>query len=160
MVQILKASQINKPSVDIDLKLPNFLLLNNINNKLMAATKEKKALGVAAPQVGLFFNVFSIGERLYINPSYEPTLPPEEEISYEGCLSVPGVNIPVVRYKSIKVKYIFWNKEDNSFTPKEELLTEMEAKCFQHEYSHLQAKSIIDEGNLNRTDRRNLKKKF
>ncbi len=160
MVQILKASQINKVSIDFDLKLPNFLLLNNINNKLMAATQEKKALGVAAPQVGLFFNVFSIGENLYINPSYEPCLPPEEEISYEGCLSVPGVNIPVVRYKTIKVKYIMWNKEDNSFSPKEEILEGMNAKCFQHEYSHLMAKSIIDEGNINRADRRNFKKKF
>lgn len=160
MIQVLKASKINKSSIDFNIENPNLIFLKELYDKLMLVTTERKAVGVAAPQIGVFYNIFSIGENMYINPIYTNLINYDKEIAFEGCLSVPGVQIPVERYKAIKAKYYLWNKETNSFTLKEEIMEGLAARCYQHEYSHLQGISIIDEGNLNRQDRRNFKKKF
>jgi peptide deformylase len=96
-------------------------------------------LGMAAPQVGVLLNVFVIDVRkgkkphnpmAFINPSVLCTTL-ETLTEVEGCLSIPGVFLPVTRparvgfrSRGVRGEYIHGD------------LRGMEARCFQHELSH------------------------
>lgn len=56
----------------------------------------------------------------------------EVECDSEGCLSIPGENGDVNRWKRIKVSYI-----DSSLRPQTILLSELAARIVQHEVDHL-----------------------
>lgn len=107
----------------------------------------RNGVGLAAPQMGW-------NARLFIgNPTGRPEhhsqsfvlINPElkfisgELIDTEGCLSVPGIWLPVKRYDKISVKAL--NEEGHEF--------EFEARGFlsriiQHEYDHLDGLMMMD----------------
>ena len=120
-------------------------IVANFNNRLevliddMYETMDVAyGVGLAAPQVGILKRLIVVdnrdeeeNKRFYmLNPVI---LEKEgEEISMEGCLSIPGKQGTVKRAKNIKVKY-------NDLTGKEKI---MEAEYFlaciiQHEMDHL-----------------------
>lgn len=95
-------------------------------------------VGLAAPQVGILKRVIVIdnrdeedGKRFYmINPEiFEKE---GEEVSMEGCLSVPGKQGTVKRAKDIKVKY-------NDIDGNEKIMESEDflARIIQHEVDHL-----------------------
>jgi peptide deformylase len=111
--------------------------------KMLEALKEGKGVGLAGPQIGLLKRIFVVhieGDipRIFINPSILETS--QETVKYEeGCLSVPGVWVDVMRPKKIKVQA--WNERGRPFTLETEGIL---ARVILHEYDHLEGVLFID----------------
>jgi peptide deformylase len=106
-----------------------------------------RGIGLAANQIGITKNVFVMGSNnipgfplpfAIFNPKILE-VSNETDLDQEGCLSYPDLWLQVKRPKSIKVEY------QNS---KGDLITaEMDgyvARCFQHEFDHLQGVCFVD----------------
>lgn len=120
-------------------------VVTNFNNRLevliddMYETMDVAyGVGLAAPQVGILKRLIVVdnrdeeeNKRFYmLNPVI---LEKEgEEISMEGCLSIPGKQGTVKRAKNIKVKY-------NDLTGEEKIMEAEDflARIIQHEMDHL-----------------------
>jgi peptide deformylase len=113
-----------------------------------ALTSEKQvgvqSAGISAPQVGKNLRVFYILRKdtenfeLFINP--EVTIASmKQDIDWEGCLSVPGVEDAVSRYKKVKVVYLDREGKKHKATFKG-----IEAREIQHELDHLDGILFID----------------
>ncbi len=103
----------------------------------------KKAVGLAAPQVGVPLRFFvyrkSVSDvyRIVVNPkiTWRSTY---LKGGYEGCLSFPGHDDQIVqRPDSVRVEYTASNGDEMT-----RLLTGMEARIFQHEFDHLNGVTI------------------
>lgn len=107
----------------------------------------ESAGGMAANQWGINKRIFlfcpegGVASELevVINPSYEPlgeasseANPPEQDLCWESCFSVPLATGAVRRYTQIKVKY---QNEDGVTIVRE--LTGWPARVWQHETDHL-----------------------
>ncbi|MBN2414431.1 peptide deformylase [bacterium] len=99
-------------------------------------------VGLAANQVGETKRiiVFDAGEGFHclINPEITP-VEDETEVREEGCLSLPGVQVNVERYKRIKVEAL-----DLAGAPFSDTLEGLAARAVQHEVDHLNGIMIID----------------
>jgi peptide deformylase len=109
-------------------------------------------IGFAGPQLGVLLRIFVIREekflpdgKYYFGPPeviINPILsnPSKELVSMaEGCMSLPGLHVEVVRPKSIHVRY---QNLKGEFV--EEDLTDFRARMFMHENDHLNGVLIID----------------
>ena len=104
---------------------------------------EGRGIGIAAPQVGVLRRIFVIdvgdehGLIEFINPEIIETS--GSQIDNEGCLSVPGKCGTVERPDKVWIEY------QNRYGEKQQAkLTGFEAKCFCHEYDHLDGILYID----------------
>lgn len=92
-------------------------------------------VGLAANQVGVTKRVFVYdcdGDRGHIiNPKWE-RLDDEDQTGQEGCLSVPGIGGNVTRAMRVRVT---GETVDGTFVDRE--VTELLARCVQHETDHL-----------------------
>ncbi|MEE8194950.1 MAG: peptide deformylase, partial [Candidatus Bipolaricaulota bacterium] len=83
--------------------------IKNISKKMVEAMLRANGVGIAAPQIGVAKRiiVFDLDGKLYIliNPEIIETSEEEEE-NLEGCLSIPGVDAPVVRKLRAQVRGI------------------------------------------------------
>jgi len=104
---------------------------------------DKFGLGLASPQIGESHNMFVMqhsvfGEIGVYNPeilSYS-----EEKISMEeGCLTFPLLFLNITRPATVDVRYY---KNDGIII--EDTFHGMDARCFQHEYEHLQGAIYLD----------------
>jgi peptide deformylase len=105
---------------------------------------EHRGIGLAAPQAGLPLRLFIVSldvsrenVRVYINPTVTPGGDPEE--LEEGCLSVPGVWTKVRRYQKATVTAT--DLDSHEFTEEAE---GMYARCLQHEYDHIEGRTIVN----------------
>lgn len=57
----------------------------------------------------------------------------------EGCLSLPGLRIPVIRHEKIKLKYLDYHNKQQELE-----VSGWIARVFQHEMDHLDGKLAID----------------
>ncbi len=109
-----------------------------------AKQSEEPAGGIAASQVGVNKNIFYLLNydtnewELFINPTVEPEGFTKTSIE-ESCLSVPGREEKVLRYKKVKVKY--QDREGNKQTKK---YSDLNAITIQHEKDHLEGILFID----------------
>ena len=115
------------------------------------------AVGIAAPQVGMFKRIVIVdcsttrkpvpnhGHMILLNP--EITKWDEFEIGREGCLSVPDYTGNVVRAKQIHLKAF-----DRYGEPLEFDMVDYEARAAQHEIDHLDGKLFIDRVVSRKTD--------
>jgi len=106
-----------------------------------------KGIGLAAPQVGVHKRLLVIdlnfedpnaAPNVFINPeiiSSSATLDTYEE----GCLSIPGVYLNVLRPSSIKISY-----RDEMGRPKKMNADGLLARCIQHEIDHLNGVCFVD----------------
>ena len=99
---------------------------------------EKKGIGLAAPQVGLPYQVFVLGNPLdpdSIFSVFNPKVVDEQGqvLMEEGCLTYPGLFIKIKRPEKIRVR--FSGHDGNVGTMPMEGYT---ARAFLHEYDHLQ----------------------
>ena len=113
-------------------------LLQDMHDTTVAAD----GLGLAAPQVGLDLRacVARINGRL--TPLVNPEITWKSkttEIAEEGCLSLPGIWVPVSRSTEIIVRYQTLRGDQ-----KELKLSDMDARVVQHETDHLDGKLITD----------------
>ena len=95
---------------------------------------ENKGMGLAANQVGIEQRVFIMDneERYYFNPKI---VKESDELCMdkEGCLSFPEVWLKVERPKTIEVMY-----ETTQGKTRFTKLQDLESKCFQHEFDHIE----------------------
>ena len=112
---------------------------------------EENGVGIAAPQAGVSKQIIIISpnarrseERVLINPEILE-LSQEEDITSEGCLSLPGLSCEVVRAKKIKFQAM-----DLKGTKKVEIAQDFPARVLQHEIDHLNGRLIIDRIDFNR----------
>lgn len=112
---------------------------------LLAAMRENKGVGLAAPQVGINRQIFVAdigdGPMAFINPRIIKKF--GGDVIEEGCLSIPGVTVMVRRPERIVVRYI-----DENNQPQEKIYEEIMARVIQHEMDHLDGKLIVDYAGL------------
>ena len=104
---------------------------------------ELKGVGLAAPQIGIDQRVFVIKTEQdtyeFINPTIIEV--EGEQISEEGCLSIPEVRVRIKRYSRIKVKA--YNRLGQQFTLDTRNNLDL-ARIIQHENDHLNGILITD----------------
>jgi peptide deformylase len=108
---------------------------------MLDAMKQWSGCGLAAPQVGLSYQMFVLNvtrPMVIINPEILEVGDRLWEAE-EGCLSIPGTKINVIRPRKIKVRYTELGGKTK--TAQFEGWT---ARAFQHEFDHCQGKLIID----------------
>ncbi|MDR0629201.1 MAG: peptide deformylase [Treponema sp.] len=102
-----------------------------------------KGVGLAGPQVGLMKRIFVVHidkdiPRVFINPSLLEIS--EDTVKYEeGCLSIPGVWVEVIRPKTLRIQA--WNEKGRPFTQDADGIL---ARVILHEYDHLEGTLFID----------------
>ena len=117
------------------------LAIENIDDKLVRLTDamldimyDAPGIGLAAPQIGvqkqLFVYDIGDGAEVLINPVMVESS--GEWVYEEGCLSIPGLYVEMVRPKEILLKGINIDGEEVSVEA-DELLS----RLFQHELDHL-----------------------
>ena len=96
--------------------------------------------GLAGPQIGVMQRIF-VMDTVWKEAPAEPVVVTNPEIlsvseetvlSEEGCLSIPGVMVPVERPAAITLR---WRDVDGVDVTRE--LTGFDALCAQHELDHL-----------------------
>ena len=102
---------------------------------------DKKGIGLAAPQVGYPLRLITydigVGLCILINPEI---IKGEGKIeAEEGCLSIPEVQLEILRYEVIKVSGINLYGKKVSFEAKDIL-----ARVIQHEIDHINGILISD----------------
>lgn len=103
--------------------------------------------GLAAPQIGVMKRVFVMdcgwkeGESRPI-AMINPTIMAAERVPVvgdEGCLSIPGVLVPVERHKAVTVQ---WTAPEGDIHMDD--FDGFEARCIQHEFDHLNGMVTFD----------------
>lgn len=116
--------------------------LETILEEMRDTLKDASGIGLAAPQIGVLKRLFIFdlgdGVKCFINPEIiwasKKTL-----ADTEGCLSIPGHEVTVVRPESVKVVGC-----DEHGEPIEIEADGLMARMFQHEIDHLDGILIID----------------
>ena len=121
--------------------------VRDLVKKMLHSMYSAKGIGLAAPQVGinqqllvidLDFENSSTPPLVLINPEiteFSATIDTYEE----GCLSIPGVYLNVLRPSSIKLSY-----RDEMGRPKKMNADGLMARCIQHEIDHLNGVCFVD----------------
>lgn len=131
--------KISKPVVDFDSNLG--LLLDD----MVETMKKSEGAGLAAVQVGVLKRAFVMqaGKDKTVRECINPKILKEEgenKIKVEGCLSVPGKCGIVERPEKVWVEY----QDRTGKLISNKKLTGFEAKCFCHEFDHLNGILYID----------------
>lgn len=121
--------------------------------KDMEETVTGVGAGLAAPQIGSSHRVCVA----MINRKFIPMINPEitwrskeTTLEVEGCLSIPGEEVPVFRANEVIVQFL-----DPKGKEQERKLKDWNARVIQHECDHLDGVLIVDY--LNETLLKNLK---
>ena len=115
--------------------------------EMLQSMYSAKGIGLAAPQVGISKELLVIDIN-FEDSAAEPLILVNPEItafgstlnSYEeGCLSIPGVYLNVVRPSTIKLKF-----RDDMGRPRKMNADGLLARCIQHEVDHLKGILFVD----------------
>jgi peptide deformylase len=117
-----------------------------ISNEMLEIMDKEGGIGLSANQVGLDAQIFVMKPHLLenkeafavINPSLESVTVNYEEMP-EGCLSHPSLFLKVKRPRGIIAKYLDTNAKECKIE-----LYDIDARCFLHEYDHLQGIEFTD----------------
>jgi peptide deformylase len=118
--------------------------IQDLLDRMLDVMYEQNGVGLAAPQVNhaLRMVVMDVqdgsGPIKLINPDLS-WVSPTTVRGQEGCLSVPGFAAHVTRPDVVKVRYV---NEWGEAAEKE--LSELAAKCIQHEIDHLNGVLFVD----------------
>ena len=122
-------------------------LKETVNNMYETLYDSGNGIGLAAPQVGIHKQLLVIDLDVE-NPTTPPIILINPEIiefsasieTYEeGCLSIPGVYLNVIRPSSIKLNF-----RDEMGRPKKLNTDGLLARCIQHEMDHLNGVLFVD----------------
>ena len=115
--------------------------LKEFVDNMFETMKQYGGIGLSANQVGKPYRMFVMGDHLNIqkgkkwvciNPKI--TNVTKDLIRYkEGCLTFPFLFLDIERPQDISVEYL-----DENLEKKEEHMTGIVARCFQHEFDHMQ----------------------
>ncbi len=115
--------------------------------EMLQSMYSAKGIGLAAPQVGISKELLVIDIN-FEDSAAEPLILINPEItafgstlnSYEeGCLSIPGIYLNVVRPSTIKLKF-----RDEMGRPRKMNADGLLARCIQHEVDHLRGVLFVD----------------
>jgi len=129
--------------------LPEFDFLNapvNPNefaSSLVETCKINKGIGLSANQCGFPYRVFVMGANDDYVAFFNPKIinKSDNEIHMlEGCLSFPLLGLKITRPEEIHVQY-----QDFNGITRETKFVGLSARCFQHELSHLNGLTMLDE---------------
>jgi peptide deformylase len=116
--------------------------LRKLAKRMIRVMHDAPGVGLAAPQVGVLQRllVYDVDDdpRALVNPVLDEFSEETEEAD-EGCLSVPGVTMPVVRAVSVRVRGF-----DASGEPVDFRAEGFVARVIQHENDHLDGVLIVD----------------
>lgn len=125
--------------------------LNALIDDMFQTMKQAGGIGLAAQQIGLPLKLFVIDlvdytsadeslkdfKKIFINS--EVIELSEDVIEHEeGCLSYPGIHIPIKRSARVKLKYL-----NENFEEKEEWFEGLPARCVLHEHDHTEGITFI-----------------
>ena len=117
-----------------------------LGESLLRIAIDINAAGLAAPQIGQSIKAAVIREAIgeeeksYFIMNPEIIEKSEEmEDSWEGCMSLPGLQVPVKRYSKITVRYM--NVKEEYVTLK---CSGLLSRAFQHEIDHLNNILLVD----------------
>ena len=115
--------------------------LKEFVDNMFETMKKYGGIGLSANQVGKPYRMFVMGDHpniskgkkwVCINPKI--TNVTQDLIRYkEGCLTFPFLFLDIERPQDISVEYL-----DENLEKKEEHMTGIVARCFQHEIHHMQ----------------------
>ena len=106
--------------------------LHNVMEEIRA--KYHFGRGIAAPQLGIMKRLIYINidqPMVIINPEFEYTSPEMFEL-WDDCMSFPNLLVRVKRHKSLVMKYLDENWQEQRWQAKDAL-----SELLQHEYDHL-----------------------
>ncbi len=121
--------------------------LRDLVRKMLQTMYSEDGIGLAAPQVGVNKQLLVVDADpedaatpplVLVNPkiiSYSKEL----AAGQEGCLSIPGVYLDVVRPAAIEVSY-----KDESGRPRKLKADDLIARVIQHEMDHLNGVMFVD----------------
>ena len=120
--------------------------LKKLAKQMERAMYASDGVGIAAPQVGVLKRLIVIDVSpedvrdplVLVNPEILE-LDGEPETEEEGCLSCPGINVPITRKPWVRVKYFDLKGEEWEISG-DGLL----GRCLQHEIDHLNGKTLFE----------------
>jgi len=118
--------------------------LARLAQRMIELMRDANGVGLAANQVGVLQRVFILQAteddtaQILVNPVVTP-IGDETEIDDEGCLSLPGVLVPIERSVSVLVE-----ARSVSGAERRLELEGMIARAAQHELDHLDGVLLID----------------
>ena len=121
--------------------------IRGLAKDMLQSMYSAKGIGLAAPQVGISKELLVIDIN-FEDSAAEPLILINPEItafgstlnSYEeGCLSIPGVYLNVIRPSTIKLKF-----RDEMGRPRKMNADGLLARCIQHEVDHLRGVLFVD----------------
>lgn len=125
--------------------------LNKLINNMWDTLLFNNGVGLAAPQVDNKIRLFIINfsvlygynfKKVFINPIIETY--GHEIIKNEMCLSIPNLDVDIIRYSNVRIKYYDenWEYHDDTYGKNEKEY--YISRIIQHENDHLNGKLIID----------------
>lgn len=126
-----------------------------ISQQMIDLMTAEGGIGLSANQVGLDAQIFVMRPFLFnsqvpfalINP--EIVIATEStEVMPEGCLSHPGLFLSVKRPTGLVAKYLDFDAKEHIIE-----LYDIDARCFLHEYDHLQGIEFTDRVSKLKLDR-------
>ena len=121
--------------------------IRKLAKEMLQTMYSSDGIGLAAPQVGINKQILVVDCALddattppfvLINPTITK-FSQEQCMIQEGCLSVPGVFMDVVRPSVIEVSY-----KDENGRPRRLQATDLIARVIQHEMDHLNGVMFVD----------------
>lgn len=117
---------------------------NEREQQMIQLMHDNMGMGLAAPQTGSHHNMFVMTHSVLGDIGvYNPEIIKMSEncvLIDEGCLTFPLLYLKISRPETIRVRY---TKTDGE-TIVETDMDGMDARCFQHEYQHLQGQLYLD----------------
>lgn len=117
-----------------------------IEKEMIELMLEEGGMGLSANQVALDAQIFVMKPYLLENKEPFAVINPQvlkvtedTDISPEGCLSHPLLYLSVKRPRGIVVKYLDTDAKECTIE-----LYDIDARCFLHEYDHLQGIEFTD----------------
>tara|TARA_B100000003_G_scaffold188419_1_gene184774 strand:+ start:1200 stop:1751 length:552 start_codon:yes stop_codon:yes gene_type:complete len=121
--------------------------VNKVIDDMFDSMYEADGIGLAANQVGLDMNLFII-DITHTEEAKEPNIfinseiiskNGQKEIYQEGCLSLPGIALDVLRPENVELKY---QTMDGNWH--QQVFSGLLSRAIQHEMDHLNGVFIID----------------
>ena len=121
--------------------------IRNLAKDMLQSMYSAKGIGLAGPQVGISKELLVIDIN-FEDSAAEPLILINPEITAfgstlttyeEGCLSIPGIYLNVVRPSTIKLKF-----RDEMGRPRKMNADGLLARCIQHEVDHLKGVLFVD----------------
>ena len=121
--------------------------IRNLAQDMLQSMYSAKGIGLAGPQVGISKELLVIDIN-FEDSAAEPLILINPEITAfgstlttyeEGCLSIPGIYLNVVRPSTIKLKF-----RDEMGRPRKMNADGLLARCIQHEVDHLKGILFVD----------------